>query len=136
MNLAPLESFSCFFFNDTATTEIYTLSLHDALPIFYGSYTILERWRVNIFFALLAIGVVWLLWLKAPRRDLGAVYFFWVFPVVSYVLLTGGNESFSGRFWIGFIIFGALVVALFAFVAALLKASLRPALILDRKSVV
>src|SRR5436190_16043388 len=24
----------CFFFNDTATTEIYTLSLHDALPIF------------------------------------------------------------------------------------------------------
>ena len=22
-----------FFFNDTATTEIYTLSLHDALPI-------------------------------------------------------------------------------------------------------
>src|SRR3712207_8178143 len=26
-------SFPCFFFNDTATTEIYTLSLHDALPI-------------------------------------------------------------------------------------------------------
>src|SRR5438445_11868141 len=25
-----------FFFNDTATTEIYTLSLHDALPIFAG----------------------------------------------------------------------------------------------------
>src|SRR2546427_11279759 len=26
--------FALFFFNDTATTEIYTLSLHDALPIF------------------------------------------------------------------------------------------------------
>src|SRR5260370_40640674 len=26
-----------FFFNDTATTEIYTLSLHDALPISYNS---------------------------------------------------------------------------------------------------
>src|SRR3712207_7985748 len=26
--------FTIFFFNDTATTEIYTLSLHDALPIF------------------------------------------------------------------------------------------------------
>src|SRR5436305_13887702 len=26
--------FFLFFFNDTATTEIYTLSLHDALPIF------------------------------------------------------------------------------------------------------
>src|SRR3712207_6908195 len=29
----------CFFFNDTATTEIYTLSLHDALPI----YEVLDR---------------------------------------------------------------------------------------------
>src|SRR3712207_8308152 len=28
-----------FFFNDTATTEIYTLSLHDALPIWSGSTT-------------------------------------------------------------------------------------------------
>src|SRR3712207_8139284 len=27
-------SCSLFFFNDTATTEIYTLSLHDALPIY------------------------------------------------------------------------------------------------------
>src|SRR2546422_11485371 len=34
--LRPLQIFFCrlfFFFNDTATTEIYTLSLHDALPI-------------------------------------------------------------------------------------------------------
>src|SRR5258707_15440220 len=29
----PTLIFSFFFFNDTATTEIYTLSLHDALPI-------------------------------------------------------------------------------------------------------
>src|SRR5260370_38950420 len=28
-----VRSFPRFFFNDTATTEIYTLSLHDALPI-------------------------------------------------------------------------------------------------------
>src|SRR3712207_7928131 len=27
-----------FFFNDTATTEIYTLSLHDALPIYRGAH--------------------------------------------------------------------------------------------------
>src|SRR5256885_6220990 len=31
--LLRLFSFFFFFFNDTATTEIYTLSLHDALPI-------------------------------------------------------------------------------------------------------
>src|SRR2546421_12700988 len=29
----PASHFRFFFFNDTATTEIYTLSLHDALPI-------------------------------------------------------------------------------------------------------
>ena len=29
----------CFFFNDTATTEIYTLSLHDALPILTDDIT-------------------------------------------------------------------------------------------------
>src|SRR5258707_7018030 len=30
-----------FFFNDTATTEIYTLSLHDALPI-YGPRAVIQ----------------------------------------------------------------------------------------------
>src|SRR5256885_7155272 len=33
MILTYLAAFFFFFFNDTATTEIYTLSLHDALPI-------------------------------------------------------------------------------------------------------
>src|SRR5258708_25745200 len=32
--ILSLTCFFFFFFNDTATTEIYTLSLHDALPIF------------------------------------------------------------------------------------------------------
>src|SRR3989449_3421404 len=32
-----------FFFNDTATTEIYTLSLHDALPILFGSVELNQR---------------------------------------------------------------------------------------------
>src|ERR1043165_3793830 len=55
----------------------------------YGSYPIPERWRVDVFFAMLAIGIFWLLWLEAPRRDLGALYFFVVVPIVSYILLTG-----------------------------------------------
>src|SRR5437899_12512124 len=33
-----------FFFNDTATTEIYTLSLHDALPIFPHRHVYGEQW--------------------------------------------------------------------------------------------
>src|SRR5438034_10436672 len=38
---------SFFFFNDPATTEIYTLSLHDALPILGAHEAVLDR-RVRI----------------------------------------------------------------------------------------
>src|SRR3712207_7899337 len=38
--MAVLSGMLVLFFNDTATTEIYTLSLHDALPICRG-----RRWR-------------------------------------------------------------------------------------------
>ena len=55
----------------------------------YGSYPISERWRVDVFFVMLAIGVVWLLWLHAPRRDVGMAYFFVVLPISSFILLTG-----------------------------------------------
>src|SRR5438132_12867115 len=34
--ISAVSPFFFFFFNDTATTEIYTLSLHDALPISSG----------------------------------------------------------------------------------------------------
>src|SRR3712207_7636100 len=60
-----------FFFNDTATTEIYTLSLHDALPIFIAQailvvtfsllcYIATRNWRSSVARAtvLLLIGVV------------------------------------------------------------------------------
>ena len=42
----------------------------------YGFYPIEERWRVDVFFALLAFGIGWMAWLDAPRRDLGVIYFF------------------------------------------------------------
>src|SRR2546430_3994654 len=39
-----------FFFNDTATTEIYTLSLHDALPIslFFASPSVVSSFRPRL----------------------------------------------------------------------------------------
>src|SRR3712207_6958983 len=37
-----------FFFNDTATTEIYTLSLHDALPIFFVCLSMVQLMAVFI----------------------------------------------------------------------------------------
>src|SRR2546427_6973315 len=40
--------FSFFFFNDTATTEIYTLSLHDALPILLRGSLQLQLFEVRL----------------------------------------------------------------------------------------
>src|SRR3990170_8887693 len=39
--------FFFFFFNDTATTEIYTLSLHDALPIWPSGHSCSWRSRMR-----------------------------------------------------------------------------------------
>src|SRR2546427_4021998 len=47
--------YSFFFFNDTATTEIYTLSLHDALPIFQSGNS---SFILDIAFISLLVGAV------------------------------------------------------------------------------
>src|SRR5690349_22886853 len=43
--------FVFFFFNDTATTEIYTLSLHDALPILASSWRKAPSTKVDVMVA-------------------------------------------------------------------------------------
>src|SRR2546427_7353626 len=64
--------FYFFFFNDTATTEIYTLSLHDALPIFFGAAAFFAAGTAAVFLAaaLLAVAAVFLTGLVAIRRGL------------------------------------------------------------------
>src|SRR3712207_9152980 len=47
-----LWSISLFFFNDTATTEIYTLSLHDALPICGGRHKLFKTANESVMHAL------------------------------------------------------------------------------------
>jgi general L-amino acid transport system permease protein len=79
----------------------------------YGSYPASLRWRVDIFFVLLAIGVGWMLWLDAPKRAWGAIYFFAVFPVLAYILLSGstwlGIETVPTSLWGGILV--TIVVA-------------------------
>ena len=94
----------------------------ERLPYFiYGSYPISERWRVDVFFAMLAVGIVWLLWLSAPRRDLAAVYFFMVLPVASFILLTGwaaiGLQPVDTVLWGGVLV--TIVVASVGIVVSL-----------------
>src|SRR5687767_16007477 len=47
LGLSAICIFFFFFFNDTATTEIYTLSLHDALPISIYSRRFFDGWSVR-----------------------------------------------------------------------------------------
>src|SRR3712207_8816502 len=63
---------SVFFFNDTATTEIYTLSLHDALPIYAGREELAARVLARLRGELLvvdAFGAVHLAALEAALRS-------------------------------------------------------------------
>src|SRR6266705_6992727 len=48
MLIPSFSFFSFFFFNDTATTEIYTLSLHDALPIFGNAPQARDPRRIDL----------------------------------------------------------------------------------------
>jgi general L-amino acid transport system permease protein len=57
----------------------------------YGFYPAEERWRVDIVFVLAAAGILWLLWPGAPRKGIGAIYFFVLFPIAAFILLVGGS---------------------------------------------
>jgi general L-amino acid transport system permease protein len=106
----------------------------DRLSYFiYGSYPIPQRWRVDIFFVLLAAGVTWMLWLNAPRRDIGIVYFFIVLPIASFILLSGfeliGLQSVDTSLW-----GGALVTIVVASVGIVVSLPLGVLLALGRRS--
>src|SRR5947199_9409379 len=70
-SFSPLQSvfLSFFFFNDTATTEIYTLSLHDALPISVCPSQFATR--RTLFHVLVGCG---LLMLKVSRLKLPVIW--------------------------------------------------------------
>src|SRR5258705_4525379 len=60
-----------FFFNDTATTEIYTLSLHDALPISMRPLLRFSR-KVSITYSSITdynLGICWLTSTKQSRSE-------------------------------------------------------------------
>ena len=74
----------------------------------YGFYPISERWRVDVFFALLAIGIVWLLARWAPNKLAAAIYFFVLLPILSVLLLLGfsplGLSYVSTSLWGGILV--------------------------------
>ncbi|MCX5514919.1 amino acid ABC transporter permease [Kaistia algarum] len=100
------------------------------LPQFiYGRYPIAERWRVDIVFLLLAVAMVPMLIPRAPFKRLNGLFLLIVYPLIAFVLLTGGHIRFTGgwlpasiaapsalRFAIEFaLIGGAILLAIGAF---------------------
>ena len=55
----------------------------------YTSYPIDQRWRVDVTLAAGALLVAWLLWPKLPRKGLGGLLFFVVYPIAGFILLYG-----------------------------------------------
>src|SRR5205814_9953219 len=78
-----------FFFNDPATTDIYTLSLHDALPISFGSAQIMIA---NVTEAVPAIVTV-------DALQIGEAQYIWIIVVINTVLflVVAGEDRKSTR---------------------------------------
>ncbi|MFG1297923.1 amino acid ABC transporter permease [Xanthobacter variabilis] len=76
----------------------------------YGFYPADERWRVNVVYALGALLLLPLLIQKAPYKRLNAIVFFGVYPVLAFVLLTGGNFALR-HFLLGYLGFDGLFPA-------------------------
>jgi general L-amino acid transport system permease protein len=118
----------------------------------YGFYPAAERWRPNLVFAMGAVLLAPLLVPSAPFKRVNALLFFLIYPVMSFVLLTGGNLDLrvfllgyvmdmsalfgvgfqSGlrlSFWSDYLLTGVLAMLLAALVASFVGASGRAATI-------
>ena len=78
-------AFFCFFFNDAATTEIYTLSLHDALPISFKNLSIADFNERRNNFAYPQIG-----WFQDRGHSIQAIDDFLLSPIPIFLII-GGN---------------------------------------------
>ncbi len=91
----------------------------------YGRYPLEDRWRVDIVFASGILLLVPMLIPKIPFKAANAILLLGAYPVVSFVLLTGGNLGLDGfllpdefiapstlKFWIDFLIVAAVAVGI------------------------
>jgi general L-amino acid transport system permease protein len=76
--------------------------------LMYGQYPVEARWRVDLTYVLAAAGAVWLLWPRVPQKAWGALYFFVIFPMIAFWLLSGssimGLSSVPTNLWGGLLV--------------------------------
>ena len=88
--------------------------------IIYGFYEFDERWRPDLVYAFGAIGLAWLTIPKLPRKGWAGIAMLTLYPLVSFVLLSGGWFGLpvvSTEKWGGLLL--TLVVAAVGIVASL-----------------
>ena len=83
----------------------------------YGRYPVDERWRVNIVFFIGAIGIAWTLIEGLPYRKWATIFMLAIFPIITLVLLSGGNLAISRHTW-KIVTFAAVGMLVYAGVAA------------------
>jgi general L-amino acid transport system permease protein len=87
----------------------------------YGSYPEDQRWRIDATEIAGAILIAWLLWPRAPRRNVGIVLFFAIYPIFAFILLRGaiwlGLPVVDTALWGG--VFVSLLTALVGIVFSL-----------------
>lgn len=81
----------------------------------YGFFPIEQRWRIDLCFLFFFSGLVPLLIPSVPHKGLNIIYMLAIFPIVAFVLLTGGNYSFSPRIYLDAVILVSLALATLPF---------------------
>jgi general L-amino acid transport system permease protein len=76
----------------------------------YGFYPFEERWRVNIVFIVGVLALVPMLTPSLPYKRLNAIFLLAVYPIMTLVLLTGGNFDIDNSTWITTFVFVAAIV--------------------------
>ncbi|MEO0329893.1 MAG: amino acid ABC transporter permease [Pseudomonadota bacterium] len=109
----------------------------------YGRYPDAEIWRVNLVLFMFFAGLIPLAMPSMPFKRENLIFMLGIFPVASFVLLSGGNLDFNGfiipdsvmapstlRFWIDYLLFSAVIVGLvFAYMRATDSDPNRPAML-------
>jgi len=89
----------------------------------YGRYPDAELWRVNLVLFMFFAGLIPMLMPTAPYKRENLIFMLGIFPVASFVLLSGGNLNFNGfllpeamiapsavKFWIDYIVLSLIIV--------------------------
>lgn len=89
----------------------------------YGRYPDAELWRVNIVLFLFFVGLIPLLIPSAPFKKFNIVFMLLAFPIISFVLLSGGNLDYNGflptglddstfKFWLDYLVLTLIIMAI------------------------